>query len=153
MAPLEAAYASAVYRIETDPPVAFTFASPALAALPCGSPKLPSGFWTIITAYNPGRCTFTSDANSLRNVSLRCWLDARRLAYLPTTSHDDKGDHCERGFLVHGMARELSLVAARAFEQRAVVFGHGGTCGLLFPRTDRWVIMPLKQLPEFRRRV
>jgi hypothetical protein len=70
------------------------------------------------------------------------------LSYAPTESHDEHGEHRERGFLVRDTLRSVAIEAARTFDQRAVVFGHDGKVGLLYPRTERWMVMPIRTAPD-----
>lgn len=138
---LASAYARAVYRFELDGQrVSLEFAP--VAAPPQAPPITLPPRWAIITAWNPGPKCLSDDENRRRNDELASSIDGIGLMRAPELSSDTEGRHAEPGWLIVGISREQTLMLARRFGQQAAVLGVGAHAGLLYPRTERWVVTP-----------
>lgn len=138
---LERAYREAVYRIRVDGrEVAFSFVGDPVGGDP--AVPLPAGDWAIITAFNPRGRALTHAENLARNESLRRELELSGFVHAPCEASDGQGRHREPGYLITNASMDDGLRLARAFEQVAIVFGHGDRCGLLFTDPERWLELP-----------
>lgn len=125
---------------------ALTFDRAAGASCDAGE-ILPRGRWAILSAENPWSIARDAGLNAAATRELESELRRRGLAARPMRSSDPAGGWAERSFLVKEIAREEVLDACRRFGQAAAVFGVHDRCGLLWVRTERWVVMRPRFVP------
>ncbi|MCC6322245.1 MAG: DUF3293 domain-containing protein [Phycisphaerales bacterium] len=141
MRPLIDAYFAAVYRVRFTPARDIAFSRSPLAGLAAPTP-FPDP-WCIITAHNPDSRRLGDAENEARDLAMLNRLRAFGCEPVRTIASDRSGAWPEPGWLVTRTNRDLALSLARAFGQRAVVYGHGGKTGLLIAATDQWLVRPL----------
>lgn len=141
------AFVRARYRIAaTGDGAALTFDHAATAPeSPCELCELrellPRGMWAIVTAANPWSAALSATENATRMTALAMELELRGVVASPMRNASARGDWEEPSFLVEGLPREDVLGLCWQFGQAAAVFGVGTRCGLLWTRSERWVVM------------
>jgi hypothetical protein len=102
---------------------------------------LPRGTWAIIGAANPWSVELSAAENARRTEGLAREISRAGLAAQPMHNAAADGDWREPSLLVEGATREQALRWCSAFAQAAAVFGIGTRCGLLWTRSERWVVL------------
>lgn len=106
------------------------------------APTLPRGAWAIISAANPWSINLGETENAARNRQLAADLAASGALSRPMRNSAAEGTWGEASYLVEGLSREEVMKLGRRFDQSAAVFGIAARCGLLWMRTERWVVLP-----------
>lgn len=141
------AYTRAHYRLPAPAgDLTLTF-DPLARGRPVGPDDLPPGPWAILAAANPWSKSLPEPVNAARTAALRAELAARRLEAQSAVNAAPDGEWREDSFLVCGIGRDDVLALLRRHQQAAAVFGLGPRCGLLWTRSERWVVLRAYTLP------
>lgn len=141
------AYTRALYRVPgPDGTLALTF-DPLAPGRPATPEVLPRGSWAILAAANPWSIPLVESVNAARTSALRAELAARGLEAQPAVNAAPDGSWTENAFLIRGIGRDDVLALLRRHEQAAAVVGVGDKCGLLWTRSERWVVLQAYTLP------
>lgn len=131
-----AAYRSAIYRIDDEPPIDMTIdvRNDAAASLLARHDVMSAVF---VTAFNPFGRELRQDENAMRQQALAALVARKELRALPGAGIDPKGAWtAEASLLVLGADEETADEIMTAFEQNAVVIldADGVPCLRLHPR-------------------
>lgn len=141
---LAPAYIGASYRAAVaGRPLTFTFSRSAGDAL--AAADVPRGPWAIVAAANPYSVALGDEENAARTRRMRDQLRAAGARWSPACNAAPDGAWAEEAFLVENLSREDALLLCRGFGQAAAVFAVGGKVGLLWTRSDRWVVLPARR--------
>lgn len=105
---------------------------------------LPLGAWAIVSAENPWSIPREVENNAAAMLELQTALRACGLVPRPMRNSAPGGAWAERSVLVQGLRRSETIALCGRFGQAAAVFGVGEMCGLLWTRTERWVVLPAR---------
>jgi len=139
------AFASARYWLPApEKGIALTFESSARGEGRSArlSELLPRGTWAIVSASNPWSVSHSVEENEILASAMRRDLSARVAAFRSMRNTAADGRWEEGSFLLEGMTREPVLELCWRFGQVAAVWGIGTRCGLLWTRSERWVMLP-----------
>jgi hypothetical protein len=109
---LLAAYADAIYDVQTPSGVESLFVGPNESPLPP---------LAIITAHNPGPACQTPAENAWANAELRRLLEQRGHRFVDSLAHDVAGSHAEPGFAIFGIPLDEAVALAHLFRQAAIL--------------------------------
>jgi hypothetical protein len=142
------AFAAARYQLPpTERGITLTFEVP-IAPGSTGSRSLdailPRGVWAILSAANPWSIETSAEENAARMDALAAELAFEGVSGQWMVNAAADGGWEEPSFLVEGLPRERVLGLCWKFGQAAAVLGVGTRCGLLWTRSERWVVMPAK---------
>lgn len=141
---LAPAYVGAWYRATVaGRPLTFTFSRRAGDALL--SRELPSGPWAIVAAANPFSVALGAEENAARTRRLRDQLRAAGARWSPARNAAPDGAWAEEAFIIENLSRHEALSLCRRFGQAAAVFAIGEKVGLLWARSERWVVLPARR--------
>ncbi len=102
---------------------------------------LPRGTWAIIGAANPWSVQLSAGENEICANALERELVKHGVEFEPMHNDAAKGGWQEASCLIRDVSRKRVLELCWQFGQAAAVFGIGTRCGLLWTRSERWVVM------------
>lgn len=71
----------------------------------------------ILTAYNPGSVKLSDQENQIRNTTLKAKFDSISIKGYESVGRSKSGGHCEFGYAVYGVGRDLINKLAIEFGQ------------------------------------